>query len=122
MAQKDEFVFKIALLGGAGCGKTSLIDKFVERKFTQDYNQHSGHRLLRKILRSIKPEVDWCYGTSPVKKNMKMSEVMYLGGAQGAILVYDMTRRPTFEEIKSKWVKDFQKYALKERPIYSHWK
>jgi len=37
---------------------------------------------------------------------------MYLNGAIGCIFVYDITRRPTFEEIKDKWIKDFKQYAL----------
>ena len=39
---------------------------------------------------------------------------MYLNGAQGAILVYDITRRPSFEEIQDKWLSDFKQFAVSD--------
>jgi small GTP-binding protein len=36
---------------------------------------------------------------------------MYFQGAKAGIFVYDITRRPTFEEVKDKWFQDFKKFA-----------
>ncbi|OLS14666.1 MAG: rab family GTPase [Promethearchaeota archaeon CR_4] len=36
---------------------------------------------------------------------------MYFQGCAGAILVYDLTRIPTIQEIKAKWIEDFREHA-----------
>ena len=39
---------------------------------------------------------------------------MYFQGCVGALVVYDITRRNTFDNIDSKWLKDFKNYVKKE--------
>jgi small GTP-binding protein len=113
MSEKDEYVFKIAVLGAAGAGKTSLIDRFVERKFTQDYKPTLGASIIAKDISLPNAECRMVMWDIAGQEKYESVRSMYLNGAQGAILVYDVTRRPTFDEIKTKWIKDFQQYAQK---------
>jgi small GTP-binding protein len=39
---------------------------------------------------------------------------MYYQGCVGALLVFDVTRYDTFDNIESKWLNDFKKYVKKE--------
>jgi small GTP-binding protein len=112
MGDKEEFVFKIAVLGAAGAGKTSLIDRFVERKFTQDYKPTLGASIIAKDIELENANVRLVLWDIAGQEKYETVRSMYLNGAMGCILVYDITRRPTFEEVKEKWIKDFKQYAL----------
>lgn len=109
-----EFVFKIAVLGAAGAGKTSLIDQFVQKKFQQDYKPTLGASIIAKDMKVDGNAVRLVMWDIAGQEKYESVRSMYLSGALGAILVYDTTRRPTFEEIKTKWIKDFRQYAMPE--------
>ena len=110
---KEEFVFKIAVLGAAGAGKTSLIDKFVDKRFTTDYKPTLGASIIAKDISLEDAEVRLVLWDIAGQEKYETVRSMYLNGAQGAILVYDITRRPTYEEIQNKWIKDFQQFGMK---------
>jgi small GTP-binding protein len=109
--EKEEYVFKIAVLGAAGTGKTSLIDKFVSRKFQVDYKPTLGASIIAKDISMENCDVRLVLWDIAGQEKYESVRSMYLGGAQGAILVYDLTRRPSFDEIRKKWFADVQSYA-----------
>jgi Ras-related protein Rab-11A len=113
MADK-EYVFKIAILGAAGAGKTSLIDQFVQRKFQQDYKPTLGASIIAKDMEIDKNTVRLVMWDIAGQEKYESVRSMYLSGAIGAILVYDLTRKPTFDEVRNKWIKDFRQYAMPE--------
>ena len=114
MGNESEYVFKIAVLGAAGAGKTSLIDQFCQKKFQQDYKPTLGASIIARDLNVDGNFVRLVMWDIAGQEKYESVRSMYLSGALGAILVYDITRRPTFEEIKGKWIKDFKQYALPE--------
>jgi len=122
MVEEKEFVFKIALLGGPGVGKTSLINRYVQDKFKQDYKPTLGASILSKDL---KVELhDKIYSVRLViwdlagQDRYEKARSLYYQGCIGAILVYDLTRMQTFQEIEEKWINDFKTYAKKGREYF----
>ncbi|MBD3352098.1 MAG: GTP-binding protein [Candidatus Lokiarchaeota archaeon] len=111
-----EFVFKIAVLGSAGVGKTSLINRYVDRMFTEDYKPTLGASIIAKDV--VIEKTDIRYAVRLVLWDLAGQEKyesvrpMYFQGCVGAILVYDVTRAPSFNEIEEKWLNDFKQYAL----------
>lgn len=114
MIKKDEYVFKIALLGAAGAGKTSLINAFIDKKFEQDYKPTLGASIIAKDIVLEDKNVRLVIWDIAGQEKYQNVRSMYLNGAFGCILVYDITRKPTFNAVKDKWVKDFQQYALED--------
>jgi small GTP-binding protein len=92
---------KVCLIGDFGVGKTSLISRFVDRQFSDQYLSTVGVKISRKIV-----EVDaaptslqlliWDIEGSTKFKGIAPS---YLQGAKGAILVADVTRPETLEHL-----------------------
>lgn len=113
MTEKDQYVFKICVLGPPGAGKTSLIDRYCERRFSTDYKPTLGASIIAKDIAYDNVEVRLVLWDIAGQEKYTQVRSMYLNGAQGAILVYDITRRPTFEEIKNNWISDFRQYAQK---------
>lgn len=113
-----EFVFKVAVLGSAGVGKTSLINRYVDRKFSEDYKPTLGASIIAKDVELTADsdiyQVRLVLWDLAGQEKYESVRPMYFQGCVGAILVYDVTRAPTFDEIPDKWLRDFQQYALPE--------
>lgn len=89
---------KIVLLGHFGVGKTSLIRRFVEDVFTDDYKVSIGVHILKKSV--ALPEDDkevslilWDLEGSDDIVNFRKS---YLLGSHAFIYVFDLTRPSTY--------------------------
>ncbi len=112
-----EYVFKISVIGSYASGKTSLINKFVDRSFSQDYKPTLGASIIAKDVETTHKEskilarlVLWDIAG---QEKYDAVRAMYFQGCIGGIFVYDITRPPTFEDIKAKWHRDFKAYAMK---------
>jgi len=111
-----EFVFKIVILGDAAVGKTSLINQYIEHSFQEDYKPTLGANIIRKDIYVVKinANVRLIMWDLAGQEKYNVIRSMYFQGCVGALLVYDITRRATFETVKSKWLRDFEKYVKKE--------
>jgi small GTP-binding protein len=111
-----EYVFKIVLLGDAAVGKTSLISRYCESSFSEDYKPTLGANIIRKDVNIEKVNIKVRLILWDLAGQEKYSVIrsMYFQGCIGAFLVFDLTRFKTFENIKLKWYKDFKKYVKKE--------
>ncbi len=111
-----KYIIKLVLIGEANVGKTSLVYRFIENKFRDNYKSTLGVNLLKKDL-SVEGYGDvsaqiWDLGGQESFKSLRK---LYLEGANGAFAVYDMTSKKTFEKI-DEWVHDFRD-AREDAPI-----
>tara|TARA_R110002072_G_scaffold22615_1_gene79228 strand:+ start:41883 stop:42368 length:486 start_codon:yes stop_codon:yes gene_type:complete len=92
---------KIVLLGHFGVGKTSLVRRFVDSAFSEDYIVTMGVQVKKKEVevggQKIKLIIWDIEGNTSISKARKS----YLIGSQGFIYVYDVTRPETFENLSS---------------------
>ena len=116
MNEEREYVFKITLLGDAAVGKTSLINQFVENTFQEDYKPTLGANIIRKdvILEEFNAKCRLIVWDLAGQEKYNVVRSLYYQGCVGALLVYDITRTVTFENIESKWLNDFKKYVKKD--------
>ena len=99
MSTSKELMYKVILAGDGAVGKTSLIEKFITGKFEKDYRMTLGTNIFAKSLNvdgsSVKLII-WDLAGQPHFKHVRAG--FYLGAA-GALLVYDVTRRATLENL-----------------------
>jgi small GTP-binding protein len=101
---------KICLIGDFGVGKTSLIRQFVDRQFSDKYLSTVGVKISRKLVSineaSVKDSsaestqlqlIIWDIEGSTRFKAIAPS---YLQGAKGAIIVGDVTRNSSMQNLK----------------------
>ncbi|MFX1328749.1 MAG: Rab family GTPase [Promethearchaeota archaeon] len=112
-----EFVFKVVILGDAAVGKTSLINRFVEDKFSEDYRATLGANIVRKDVNLNNLRVRLIMWDLAGQEKYRVVRSMYFQGCEGALLVYDVTRYNTLDNINSRWLRDFKKY-VKKKGVY----
>ena len=114
MNDNKNFTLKIIIIGEPAVGKTSLVKKFVSGQFTKDYRSSIGTNIFtKKIVLERKKEVTlqlWDIAGQERWVNIRRP---YYSGAKGVILVGDLTRNNTFDQIENFWVPDLtQDYSL----------
>jgi small GTP-binding protein len=101
---------KICLLGDGAVGKTSLIDRFVENSFSEDYLLTVGTRTSKKEVLVSNPKLDMDIQLTLIIWDImgqysfrKVLHSTFLKGAKGAMIVCDLTREETMENL-DRWV------------------
>ncbi|HNU36007.1 MAG TPA: Rab family GTPase [Methanomassiliicoccales archaeon] len=102
---KRQFVKKICLLGDGEVGKTSLIRRYVLDIFDDQYIQTFGAKMSKKVLDLEDVDLQLNIWDVLGQKTYKTLHSSYYIGANGALLVCDMTRPETFEHLKQ-WSAD----------------
>jgi len=104
---------KIVLLGHFGVGKSSLIRRFVENTFSENYKVTIGVHILKKNVTIPEKNTDvslviWDLEGNDDINNTRFS---YLLGTNAFVYVYDVTRPATYENLESElnFLKDKQK-------------
>ena len=112
------YVFKVILIGSGAVGKTSLLHRFVENKFTFRYKLTIGADFLSKIIEVPKPDTTcklqiWDIGGQDRYKFLRAS---FFDGANGALVVFDISRWHTFKELND-LLSDLREFAGQDIPF-----
>lgn len=103
----SDIILKICLLGEAKVGKTTLVYRYIENKFRTDFRSTLGVNLLKKIVKigdsTISTQIWDLGGQEPFKKLRKL----YLEGAEGALLLFDVTNQQSFIKL-GEWISSFR--------------
>ena len=91
------FSYKIVLVGNFGVGKTSLIRRFVENSFSEEYLSTIGVSISKKTLGNATIMIWDIEGHTEFKPIYKQ----YLLGAKGFIIVADLLREESMDAIES---------------------
>ena len=97
---------KVILIGGSGVGKSSIICRYISNTFSSVYMATPGANFTTKTVffqdenQSIKFEI---WDTAGNEKYRYLTKAFYKNAAV-YILVYDITRRVSFEELKNYWI------------------
>jgi small GTP-binding protein len=115
MDEQPKFILKITLLGEKNVGKTSLVYRYIENKFRENYKATLGVNLLKKDMEvdgnGISAQI-WDLGGQESFKSLRK---LYLEGANGALVIFDLTDRKTFDKL-NEWLENF-KEARGNQPI-----
>jgi small GTP-binding protein len=91
---------KIVLVGHFGVGKSSLIRRFVQNSFSDDYLVTIGVHVLKKVVQLENQEVTLVIWDIEGKDDVQKVRSSYLLGTQGFVYVIDATRVQTYEQLQ----------------------
>lgn len=86
------------MVGDFGVGKTSLIRRFVDRQFSDQYLSTVGVKISRKLVESVNLQLlIW-----DIEGHTKFKSIAptHLQGSSGAVIVADVNRIETIERLK----------------------
>ena len=102
---------KVVLLGESGVGKTCIIARFINNTFEDNIMSTTGASYAGKTLtfdefqgKSIKFEI---WDTAGQEKYRALTKIFYKD-AGVAILVYDITRKESYDELKNYWLNEIK--------------
>ncbi|MFW9993971.1 MAG: Rab family GTPase [Candidatus Odinarchaeota archaeon] len=106
---KKTFLFKIVLAGDGAVGKTSLRERYLGRGFKSQYLQTVGADFALSTEKIGQKEVKFQIWDLAGQQRFQAVRSVYYAGALGALLVFDITRRDSFENLSS-WVDEIWKH------------
>ena len=100
------FKLKCLLLGDAAVGKTSLIKQFIKGSFAKDYKMTIGTDIFTKDIITDEHTITLSIWDIAGQERFKFFRQSFYRGASGAMVVFDLTRYPTFNPNVVNWLKE----------------
>ena len=107
MADEENYdvLFKIVLIGDSFVGKTNIMSKYLKNEFHEDSKATVGVEFGAKKFdiegKSVKAQI-W---DTAGQERYKSITTTYYKGAKGALIVYDITRKETFDSV-DRWISE----------------
>jgi len=112
MSREDEydFLFKVVLIGDSGVGKSNLLSRFTRNEFSMESKSTIGVEFATRSIavdsKTIKAQI---WDTAGQERYRAITSAYYRG-AVGALLVYDISKHITYENVVS-WLKELRDHA-----------
>ncbi|KAK4414431.1 Ras-related protein RABA4d [Sesamum alatum] len=111
-SNKIDYVFKIVLIGDSAVGKSQLLARFARNEFSLDSRSTIGVEFQTRTLmidhKSVKAQI---WDTAGQERYRAVTSAYYRG-AVGAMLVYDITKRQSFDHV-ARWLEELRGHADK---------
>ncbi|KAI4154641.1 MAG: hypothetical protein LQ340_001546 [Diploschistes diacapsis] len=105
-----DFLFKVVLIGDSGVGKSNLLSRFTRNEFNLDSKSTIGVEFATRSIsvdgKTIKAQI---WDTAGQERYRAITSAYYRG-AVGALLVYDISKHPTYENV-TRWLKELRDHA-----------
>ncbi|VDP18837.1 unnamed protein product [Schistosoma margrebowiei] len=111
------YIFKYIIVGDMGVGKSCLMHQFTEKKFIPDCPHTIGVEFSTKIIEVNDQKVKIQIWDTAGQERFRAVTRSYYRGASGALLVYDITRKPTFNRIQT-WLTDARRLTSPNTVIF----
>ncbi|XAR65812.1 Small monomeric GTPase [Bertholletia excelsa] len=105
--------FKILLVGDSGVGKSSLVVSFISN-VVDDLPPTIGVDFKTKLLTVGGKRLKLTIWDTAGQERFTTLTSSYYRGAQGIILVYDITQRETFTNLSDVWSKEVDLYSTNQ--------
>ncbi|KAG6581369.1 ras-related protein RABA1c-like [Cucurbita pepo subsp. pepo] len=105
-----DYLFKVVLIGDSGVGKSNLLSRFTKNEFSLESKSTIGVEFATRSLnldgKVIKAQI---WDTAGQERYRAITSAYYRG-AVGALIVYDVTRHSTYENVE-KWLKELRDHT-----------
>ncbi|MED6207781.1 Ras- protein RABA1f [Stylosanthes scabra] len=106
-----DYLFKLVLIGDSGVGKSNLLSRFTRNEFNLESKSTIGVEFATRTItvddnKVLKAQI---WDTAGQERYRAITSAYYRG-AVGALLVYDVTRHITFENVE-RWLKELRDHT-----------
>ncbi|CAD8106364.1 unnamed protein product [Paramecium primaurelia] len=113
MIKEYDYLFKLVIVGNSGVGKSSLLLRFSDDTFSDSYLTTIGVDFRFKTLEIDGKKVKLQIWDTAGQERFRTITSAYYKGADGIVLVYDVSSLSTFEDIDKFWINEVDSYAEK---------
>ncbi|CAK7356692.1 unnamed protein product [Dovyalis caffra] len=106
MASRRRMLLKVIILGDSGVGKTSLMNQYVNRKFSNQYKATIGADFLTKEVRFEDRLFTLQIWDTAGQERFQSLGVAFYRGADCCVLVYDVNVMKSFDNLNN-WREEF---------------
>ncbi|XP_008785540.1 ras-related protein RABA5a-like [Phoenix dactylifera] len=108
--QSQDYLFKIVLIGDAAVGKSNLLARYARNEFYPNSKSTIGVEFQTQKMdidgKAVKAQI-W---DTAGQERFRAVTSAYYRGAVGALLVYDISRRQTFDSV-GRWLNELQTHS-----------
>ncbi|GAB2275677.1 Ras- protein RABG3d [Dionaea muscipula] len=115
MASRRRMLLKVIILGDSGVGKTSLMNQFVNHKFTNQYKATIGADFLTKEVQIDDRLFTLQIWDTAGQERFQSLGVAFYRGADCCVLVYDVNVIKSFDNL-NRWREEFLLQASPHDP------
>ncbi|OIW16164.1 hypothetical protein TanjilG_18879 [Lupinus angustifolius] len=105
-----DYLFKVVLIGDSGVGKSNILSRFTRNEFCLESKSTIGVEFATRTLqvegKTVKAQI---WDTAGQERYRAITSAYYRG-AVGALLVYDITKRQTFDNVQ-RWLRELRDHA-----------
>ncbi|GMJ08616.1 ARABIDOPSIS RAB GTPASE HOMOLOG C1, RAB GTPASE HOMOLOG 18-1, RAB GTPASE HOMOLOG B18 [Hibiscus trionum] len=108
-----DYLFKLLMIGDSGVGKSSLLLSFTSDSF-EELSPTIGVDFKVKYVKAGDKKLKLAIWDTAGQERFRTLTSSYYRGAQGVIMVYDVTRRETFTNLSEVWAKEVELYSTNQ--------
>ncbi|CDP15958.1 unnamed protein product [Coffea canephora] len=105
-----DYLFKLVLIGDSGVGKSNLLSRFTRNEFNLESKSTIGVEFATRSLNVDSKVIKAQIWDTAGQERYRAITSAYYRGAVGALLVYDVTRRSTFENVE-RWLRELRDHT-----------
>jgi len=105
-----DYLFILVLIGDSGVGKSCLLLRFADDKWTDSYISTIGVDFKIRTIELDQKTIKLQIWDTAGQERFRTITSSYYRGAHGIIVVYDTTDSETFEHVKT-WLHEIDRYA-----------
>ncbi|KAJ0443374.1 putative small GTP-binding protein [Helianthus annuus] len=106
----DDYLFKIVLIGDSAVGKSNLLARFARDEFYPNSKSTIGVEFQTQKIEVKGKEIKAQIWDTAGQERFRAVTSAYYRGAVGALLVYDISRRQTFDSI-GRWLNELHTHS-----------
>jgi len=106
MSHRKKVLLKVIILGDSNVGKTSLMNQYVNKKFSKQYKATIGADFLTKEVMIDDKLVTMQIWDTAGQERFQSLGVAFYRGADSCVLCYDLTDNKSFDSLES-WMDEF---------------
>lgn len=113
MATTDDdydFLYKVVLIGDSGVGKSNLLSRFTRNEFNLESKTTIGVEFATKSISVENKVVKAQIWDTAGQERYRAITSAYYRGAVGALLVYDICKKSSFENV-DRWLNELRDHA-----------
>ena len=110
MIYDAHFRYKIVLFGDEGVGKTSLVERFINNRFEEDYTSTLGYNVFEKTVIYNECLISLLIFDFGGQERYTRLRQFYARGANAAFMVFDLTNEQSFANLIT-WKSDLFGFA-----------